>query len=203
MHILKKFALRLGKKERRPGGSPNSRRNNEHSEKALYVLSFSFIVFSLFFIFLHFLSFLSFSFFHFLSFSFILFPFSFLFFLFFFFLGCSKFFFCLDCLTISYSSSCVKKINFLGRLGGGTPLGLFFLLSIFHCLFIFVFFFNFFPCFPFFSFVFPFFIFYSFIFLLFSFLKNVSFHVVSLFSFLGCSKICGCTSGFLGEKCTF
>ena len=87
MHILKKFAPRLGKKVSRPGGSPNSLGNIEHSEKALFFLSFSFIFF-------HFLSF-SFIFFHFLSFSFIF--FHFLSFLFFsscsFFLGCSKFFF--------------------------------------------------------------------------------------------------------------
>ena len=35
-HILKKFAPRLGKKESRPGVSPNSLGNNEHSGKALW-----------------------------------------------------------------------------------------------------------------------------------------------------------------------
>ena len=65
MHILKKFARRLGKKESRPGGSPNSLGNNEHSGKALYFLSFCFIFFFLFFFSFYF----SFSF-HFLSFSF-------------------------------------------------------------------------------------------------------------------------------------
>ena len=34
MHILKKFAPRLGRKGSRSGGSPNSLGNNEHSEKA-------------------------------------------------------------------------------------------------------------------------------------------------------------------------
>ena len=63
MHILTKFAPRLGKKKRsQPGGSPNSPGTNEHSGKALSFLSFSFV-------FCHFLS-CSFSFFQFLSLSF-------------------------------------------------------------------------------------------------------------------------------------
>ena len=62
MHIVKKFAPHLWKKRSRPGGSPNSLRNNEHSAKALYFLSFSFLKFLSFsfsnfsFIFFHFLS---------------------------------------------------------------------------------------------------------------------------------------------------
>ena len=66
--------LTQGKKGSCPGGSPNSVGNNEHSGKALYVLSCSFILFSrsfsFSFMFFHFLSF-SVIFCHFLSFSFI------------------------------------------------------------------------------------------------------------------------------------
>ena len=47
MHILKKFSLRLGKKRSRPGGSPKSIGNDEHSGKALYFL---FIFFKEFFL---------------------------------------------------------------------------------------------------------------------------------------------------------
>ena len=53
MHILRKFAPRLWDKGSRPGGSPNSLGNNEHSGKALYFLSFSFIFLSLSFMFVH------------------------------------------------------------------------------------------------------------------------------------------------------
>ena len=73
MHILKKFAPRLWKKGSRPGGSPNSLGNNEHSGKALYFLSFSFSFLSLSFMFFHFLSF-SFIVFHVLSFTLVNFP---------------------------------------------------------------------------------------------------------------------------------
>ena len=65
------------REESRPGGSPNYLGNNEHSGKALYFLSCSFIVFSFHsfsFIFFHFLSF-SIIVYHFLSFSFIFFHF--------------------------------------------------------------------------------------------------------------------------------
>ena len=73
-----KVCSRQVKKGSRQGGSPNSKWNNEHSEKALYFLTCSFMFFhflSFPFISFHFLSFffyfISFSFFHFLSFSFI------------------------------------------------------------------------------------------------------------------------------------
>ena len=85
MHILKKFAPRLGKKGRRPGGSPNSTGNKinilQRQSFFFHLLSFTFIFihcFSLFF------SFLSFSFVQFLSFSSIFFHFSFSFIFFYF-----------------------------------------------------------------------------------------------------------------------
>ena len=45
VHILRKFVPRQGKKGSRLGGSPNSPGNNDHSGKALYFLSFSFMFF--------------------------------------------------------------------------------------------------------------------------------------------------------------
>ena len=139
--------------------------------------------------------------FHFLSFSFIFFHFSF-----FFlsscsssFLGCSIFFCCLDCLTISNSSSYVKK-HFFRTVSGErhTPLGpLFFSLvyfsffsfsssfsisfHVFLCFSLFQFLFHYFPfCFP-----------VKKCFFLFSF--------CSLFSFLECSKSVGALQDSLGK----
>ena len=133
-------------------------------------------------------------FFHFLSFSFLFFPF-----LLFFSGAQNPSFFCLDCLTMSYESSLVKKTCFWA-VSRSTPLGpLFSLLSIFS-------FFRF--LFQFLSFVFPFFMCFSFlsffiyfIFLLFFFKKCFFlFHCVSLFSFLGCPKSVAALRDSLGES---
>ena len=87
------------------------------------------------------------------------------------------------------------KNIFLGRLGGNS-VGQFFSCLFFH-FFIFVFFFNFFPCF---SFVFPFSFFplFSFCFPFF-FRCFFLFHFVSLFSFLGCSKSVAALQDSLGK----
>ena len=173
VHSEKVCSSPKGKKGSRPGGSPNSLGKNEHSRKALWSReNHTFEGGSTVFILFHFLpfSFIAFSFpfifFPFLSLYFIVFPIFFLFFS----SGSSfsrvlKIFFCLDCLTISYSSPCVKTIFW--AVSGGNSVGQFFSCLFFH-FFIFVFFFNFFPCF---SFFFPFFLFF-----------------LVLFSFLGCSK---------------
>ena len=179
VHILKKFAPRLGKKGSRPGGSPNSLWNNEHSGKALYFLSCSFIFFHFHSLFFH-CFFISFIFFRFLSFSFSFVSFSFIFvhcvfilFSFFFFL-----FFFSRALKILFlprfphdfllKLPCKKSIFW--AISGVPHWALFFFSRLFFhffIFFIFVFFFNFFPCFSFFSFVVLFFLFYFFIFLLF------------------------------------
>ena len=97
-------------------------------------------------------------------------------------LGCSKSSFFLPRLPHDFLLKLLCKNDFWA-VSGGTPLGpFFFSLVYFFIFFIFVLFFNFFPCFP-------FFIMYSVIFRLFSFKKSFFlFHVVSLFSFIGCSK---------------
>ena len=135
-----------------------------------------------------------------------------------------------------FQSKLLCKNHFLGRLGkvgSGTPLGLFFFLFsclFFHFFFIFVFFFNFFQCFSFYFLCFPFFpslfLCFPLVSFCFPFFVKVSFllHFVSLFSFLGCSKsvvalrdslrkvqilswlylLCiGSSSLFPVEKCTF
>ena len=150
--------------------------------------------------------------FHFLSFSFIFFHFSF-----FFlssccssFLGCSKsFFVCLDRLTISQFKLLCKKKHFFGPSRGRETLhwALFFfsLVLFFSFFFIFVLLFQFLSMLSFFPLFFPFPIFIP----LFSFfvflLKNVSsfFILFLFFLFSGAQNLVACTSGFLGEKCTF
>ena len=94
---------------------------------------------------------------------------------------------------------CKKSIFGPSRGGVKKPFCPFvFLLSIFQKIFIFVSFLNFFPCFHFSSLFFLFLILYSFIFLLF-----LPFSFCFSFFFSRVLKICGGTSGFLGEKCTF
>ena len=137
MHILKKFAPRPGKKGSRPGGSPNSLVNNEHSGKALYFLSFSFMfVLSFSFIFFHFLSlsFFSVIFFHCFS---------------FFFSSCPSFFGVLKILFFprlphDFLLKLLCKKQLCGPSRAYPPIGPFFFLSILIFLFFFfVFFFQF------------------------------------------------------------
>ena len=190
-----------------------------------HFLTFSFIFFHCFFIFHFFIHFLSFSFmFHVLSCSFMFFhvlpcssnffqflsvSFSFFHFLFFFsqVLKILSFFASIAS-RFPIKALMKKKKNIFWAVSGGgggrggTPSGpLFFLLSIFEFVlyfFIFVFFFNFFPCFSFFSLVFPFSIF---LFLYFPFKKCFFlFHFVSLSSFLGCSKSVAALQDSLGES---
>ena len=118
MHILRKFGPRLGKKGSRPGGSPNSLGNDEHSGKALYFLSFSFIFF-------HFLS-CSFMFFH-----CFFFPFFFLFLFVLFFSGAQNLFFLPRLPDDSLLKLLCKKSFFLGRLGEYTIVPFFFSLVYF------------------------------------------------------------------------
>ena len=155
MNILKKFAPRLGKKGSRPGGSPNSLGNNEHSGKALWPKeNHTFESGSTVF---HFLS-LSFIFFHCLSFSFI-FPlfFSLLVLLVLLFSRVLKIFF-FPRLPHDFLLKLLCKKSIFWAVSGGTPLGPFcVLLSIlmffFHFRFRFQFLFMlflFFFCFSFF-----------------------------------------------------
>ena len=151
----------------------------------LHFLAFSliFVHFPAFpFIFFHFFKFLpfSFSFFQFRSFFLFL---SFLLVLLF--LGCTKKFFCLNCLTISYYSSYVKNQFFVPSRGSPPPLGPLFSLVYFSCFFIFVFLSMLFLYFP-------------FVFLL----KKMFLPFSCCFSFFFSRvlKICGGTSGFLGES---
>ena len=183
-------------------------------QKHFHFLSFSFIFchflsFSIIFchflsfsvIFFHFLS-VSFSFFQFLSVSCMFFHFlSFPFFLFFFF----SWFFASICLTISNKSSHAKNHVFgpsRERRGKNPPIEPFFFSCLFFHFFHFRFLFQFLSMLFLFSCVFPFFIF-SFIFLLFSSPKIVSSFFILFLFFSRMLKISGCTSGFLGEKCTF
>ena len=220
----------------RPGGSPNSPRNNAYSGKALWprenhtfeggspVFSWEKCTFlsGPFLSFRHVQLFqrkvfilecpswrhssipsgrahILFHFLHFLSFSFFCFHFLFPFFFLYFFSGARSLFFCLDCLTISYQSSYVKK-TFFWAVSRSTPLGpLFF--SYLSLFFIFVFFFNFFPCFSFFPLFFPFF---NTLFSFFLLKKKVSsFFILFLFFLFSGAQNLWRHSRIPCKKCTF